>query len=1309
MNKKHQNHRKKIQDGGVAAEAGAAGEAGVLCGRRDQTQPEFEWSGGDQRPRGVLRERSSGGQRPRGVDVEAVTGLAVGGAAARFGGSPAVGVVGKQVAKPRVWICGDSLVVSAQKWDLQNQHFGQLDWLQQSIILEWHGQEDLTWTQLVSTLQKLAAQGQAPDVLIIHLGENDFRSTPWPELRRIIKKELVLLKEVFPKVRLMWSEMLLQNIRPAEGDASKVEQVLQEVNLVVGGFVSGFGGTVIKHVETSNSFPVLKVDGSGLSHIGLELFLEDIKDTIRAHVLQSSGTASGGLKEGRNVSPLAPSADSASLVFTRQEVAVEGDHVVSSSKEQKDILRTFHFCTRSSGHSSDSPGSSPKPRVWICGDSMVISAQKRASSTAAGSQLGLEQSAVLEWHGQEELTWIQLLPFVQNLVTWCQAPDALIIHFGGDDLVRAYDRCLSSRMKTEWSLLRTLFPGVRVIWSEVIPQGIEREQGEYCRSTVMNTEMGRSRTPVPHSRVICSEIISQDVQHGHKDFKRIGMSRFMGRSVRDHGGDVIKHPTIVSENPKLYLDEANLSPAGLDIFLEDIRNGILAYVLQSHRATDGGLREGMSLPPPASPSAPAGLASVSHQEAETREDEVVSSTEEASSVQTSTGEAVVSSQPVSIKAETSGVASPSPQPGTSGTRKAEIKDVEPQPVLGNIPHCSGSPEQPSKPRVWICGHSLIDIAQERAATTSIGSQLGLEEEIVLEWHGWDGMMWVQLIPFLQDLATYYWPPDVLIIHVGENDLMYTPCVNFLIKIIQRELFLVKELFPNVKVVWSEITPWPGVLQYWLLKNTNHNVARVVKDHGGAVIKHPDLLSEDPEFYTDQGTLSDAGLDMFVEDMKNGILAHLCQLRGKAAGKELKEGVGSLPPASPGSPVSRETATWEERTVSSTEEASSMRRSTREAAASSQPVKRKAKKSGVASSSSQTGMSGTHKDKNRVKKKLVLGSLPPCPGEAAVSSQPVSIKAETSDVASPSLQPGTSGPCKAENEDAEQELVVSIPLSLDKALEAEVKCLGPRVVKKQKSQQEAGRRTLGRRSGRTLRSGKKKTSSPAVPQETSKRDSLSHNGPSDAKAKPPEAGGAPNKGGLAAEGKNKTLPVGAPIKDTSVWGGPPSHRIEVTREEVRKQEPSKESPDLEKNPKGAGLVHAASIPSAKPTEAKEEPSSKVVAAEVKNEPSEKMECEAPSKPSKTVTSEGKLAALTTKPVDLSPSEVKAEQVSASSSSLGKEEKVPDKADAELLGSASTSTARDKDQELADPAGELSEELKGPAKTGGQPRKGRKGSR
>ncbi|XP_048364950.1 uncharacterized protein LOC125439779 isoform X3 [Sphaerodactylus townsendi] len=872
----------------------------------------------------------------------------------------------EQVTKPRVWICGDSLVVSAQKFDLEKRQRGELDRLQQRVVVEWHGQEGLTWTQLVPTLQNLAAQGQAPDVLIIHLGQKDLLSTPWLELSRIIKTEVASLKEAFPKVRLIWSEMLPQLVCPAEGEACEAEKVLKEANLFVGELISSFGGAVIKHPETSNSFPVLKANGDGLSHIGLKLFLENIKNGIRVHVLQESGTTRPGINKVLPLFSFAPLLPPAGLGSVSQEVTLQGTQGVSFSSEVLQILsnvgdaamstqpavpvfrrrnvQTFKF--ESPPFCSRSVRPSTKPRVWICGDSLVVSAQKRACGTAIGSQLGLEESVILEWHGQDDLKWIQLLPFVQTLVTGHQAPNVLIIHLGEEDLAQAVKDNLVNRVTREFFLLKTLFPKVRVIWSEVIPEGFwPGEEGCLERET---------------------------------------LNCIMRKFIESHEGAVIKHCRLSSEDSKLYIDKAKLSNAGIDVFLEDIKNGICAHVSAAR--------------------VPTGLDFLS-QKVATQTGEGASSPEEASVMQKDTREVTVSPQTVS--SENSGEASPSTQPEQSGTCKTEKQDVKQELVVKSVPPCPGSPGPPhSKPRIWIVGHAAVFLAQERAVTSGIGSQLGLEEKVVLEWHGYNGLSWVELIPLLQDLAIYYQPPDVLIIHLGENDLLYTLSVDFLIRRIKEELHLVRQLFPRAKVMWSDMMRWGSDLDK--PNAVNISVGESVKHFGGAVIGHPRISSE--ERYFDKENLRNVGLDIFLEDIKAGICAHVLQSRGAASGR-LGKGTRLPASASPAAPVARGSVS--QISAIQVEEASSVQTDVGEPAVSCE-----AEQSSVASPSLQQGTS----ENQDVEEKLVPGDIPPRPGGAAVSPQPVSIKAEISGEACPSPQPGTSGTIKVEKQDEELKLV-----------------------------------------------------------------------------------------------------------------------------------------------------------------------------------------------------------------------------------------------------------------------------------------------
>nr|XP_034959571.1 zinc finger protein 638 isoform X2 [Zootoca vivipara] len=159
--------------------------------------------------------------------------------------------------------------------------------------------------------------------------------------------------------------------------------------------------------------------------------------------------------------------------------------------------------------------------------------------------------------------------------------------------------------------------------------------------------------------------------------------------------------------------------------------------------------------------------------------------------------------------------------------------------------------------------------------------------------------------------------------------------------------------------------------------------------------------------------------------------------------------------------------------------------------------------------------------------------------------------------------------------------------------------------------------------------------------------------------------------------------------------------EVTRKEEKKQEPGNKSPDLNTFPEGSGGVHPAAVPSPKPPEAKEEPSSdqKPRNPEGKTEedsrPIEKVVCEVASEPSKAEGSgeDSGIGATTTPamPVDLGLPEVKSEGVLLTlPSNLEKEEKITETSNNEFLENAPAAAGENKSEELATPVGKPLEE-------------------
>lgn len=72
--------------------------------------------------------------------------------------------------------------------------------------------------------------------------------------------------------------------------------------------------------------------------------------------------------------------------------------------------------------------------------------------------------------------------------------------------------------------------------------------------------------------------------------------------------------------------------------------------------------------------------------------------------------------------------------------------------------------------IWILGHSLVFLARRHAAV-SVGMQLGLSSLPPIQWLGMRGMSWDQLMPVLSEALRSRCQLEVLILHLGENDLV----------------------------------------------------------------------------------------------------------------------------------------------------------------------------------------------------------------------------------------------------------------------------------------------------------------------------------------------------------------------------------------------------------------------------------------------------------------------------------------------------------------------------------------------------------
>ena len=116
----------------------------------------------------------------------------------------------------------------------------------------------------------------------------------------------------------------------------------------------------------------------------------------------------------------------------------------------------------------------------------------------------------------------------------------------------------------------------------------------------------------------------------------------------------------------------------------------------------------------------------------------------------------------------------------------------------------------------------------------------------IRWFGKRGMLWRELGVAVAQAKDRFPPQSLLLIQLGSNDL--TEIESFdLVNNITSDILRIKLLFPNAKVVWSEIL----MRRYWhnakdgkavelARKRVNIAAKNAVLKEGFCVIRHPNI-------------------------------------------------------------------------------------------------------------------------------------------------------------------------------------------------------------------------------------------------------------------------------------------------------------------------------------------------------------------------------------------------------------------------------------------------------------------------------------
>ena len=87
----------------------------------------------------------------------------------------------------------------------------------------------------------------------------------------------------------------------------------------------------------------------------------------------------------------------------------------------------------------------------------------------------------------------------------------------------------------------------------------------------------------------------------------------------------------------------------------------------------------------------------------------------------------------------------------------------------------------------------------------MGLNLGMSAIQRIKWCGTRGMKWNHLRHKLQYLSLHNESPEVIVLHVGSNDLSSVP-VSVLRSVMRTDILFLHDLFPNAKLVISALLP-----------------------------------------------------------------------------------------------------------------------------------------------------------------------------------------------------------------------------------------------------------------------------------------------------------------------------------------------------------------------------------------------------------------------------------------------------------------------------------------------------------------------
>lgn len=146
--------------------------------------------------------------------------------------------------------------------------------------LWWQGYGGLGLTRLRDKLVTLVKVGDSPNLILLHCAGNDIGKLPCKKLRVYIRDVFVLIQQLLPEARILWSEVLPRTVWRYSTDNCAMERARKRLNSFAGKLAIGMGGGYIRHPRLCREWLNLSEDGVHPSDVGNSIYLQQLRKGI---------------------------------------------------------------------------------------------------------------------------------------------------------------------------------------------------------------------------------------------------------------------------------------------------------------------------------------------------------------------------------------------------------------------------------------------------------------------------------------------------------------------------------------------------------------------------------------------------------------------------------------------------------------------------------------------------------------------------------------------------------------------------------------------------------------------------------------------------------------------------------------------------------------------------------------------------------------------------------------------------------------------------------------------------------------------